>query len=156
MAENTDLMDIYKKHTASLDKYTYFLLTAAGAGIGFAFQKTEGAHFSWWLLPVAGATLCWGLSFYFGCRTIEEMQTSTRLNYQMLLIQQNKHPGLSVPTAQMKHLALKKIDETFDESTLKAQNYAARQFFMLITGAVLLVAWRITEMVHLYCCASGS
>lgn len=152
MAENDDLLAIYKRQSDSLEKHTYFLLTAAGAGIGFAFQKTEGVDFSWWLLPVASATLCWGLSFYFGCLCIDKVQTSTTLNYESLLVQQGRNPRISpaILNVQMKKIAIEKVDESFEDAVNLASMYARRQFYLLIGGAAFLVLWRIAEMVHLH------
>lgn len=68
MSLDDAISDLHKAHQAAQEKYTYFLLAAAGAAIGFAIQKTEGLTLSWWLLPVALATICWGISFHFGCK----------------------------------------------------------------------------------------
>ena len=87
MSDTTDLIALlHKQHQTGQDKFTYFLLAAAGAAIAFAVQKTEGLLLSWWLLPVAFATLCWGVSFYFGCKNLVWVQTSIFANLALFAI----------------------------------------------------------------------
>ena len=59
MVEKDLIQQVRESHENGQEKYTYFLLAAAGAAIGFAVQKTEGLLLSWWLLPVA-------FSIFFG------------------------------------------------------------------------------------------
>ena len=91
--DNNDLIQkIRESHENGQDKYTYFLLAAAGAAIGFAVQKTEGLLLSWWLLPVAFSIIFWSLSFYFGCENVNWVQTSKVANYNFLRLKSGSHP----------------------------------------------------------------
>ena len=42
MVENDLIQQVRQSHENGQEKYTYFLLAAAGAAIGFAVQRTEG------------------------------------------------------------------------------------------------------------------
>jgi hypothetical protein len=57
MSVDSVISNLHKAHQAGQEKYTYFLLAAPRATIGFAVQKTEGLALSWWLLLVALATV---------------------------------------------------------------------------------------------------
>lgn len=91
MSVDDVISELRKSHQIGQEKYIYFLLAAAGAAIGFAVQKTDGLVLTWWLLPVGIATVCWGFSFYFGCKTIIWVQTSISANYNLLMLKQGNH-----------------------------------------------------------------
>ena len=56
-------LEVYRQHRVSQDKYAYFLLAAAGAAIAFSLNQTHSAALSRSHWSLAGAGLCWGLSF---------------------------------------------------------------------------------------------
>ena len=80
---NDLLKEVYQQFRTSQDKYSYFLLAAAGAAIGFALTQTQGKPLSWSQLPLALAVVCWGLSFYFGCYFIEHITSSLYANFDL-------------------------------------------------------------------------
>lgn len=92
MSIESVIADLHKAHSQAQEKYTYFLLAAAGAAIGFAVQKTEGLPLSWWLLPVGIATVIWGASFYCGCKNLDRVSAATSANFNLLQLMQGSHP----------------------------------------------------------------
>jgi hypothetical protein len=60
-------MEVYRALRTGQDKYTYFLLAAAGAAIALAVNQTHDAALAWSQLPLLIGVLCWALSFVFGC-----------------------------------------------------------------------------------------
>lgn len=134
--------ELYKAHQTGLEKYTYFLLAAAGAAIGFAVQKTEELKLSWWLLPVGLATLSWALSFMCGCKNIKFSNATLSANMDYLEFQAGRHPDPSIPH----HMYVQFSKENTLGHSKKAQRYGAWQFRFLILGAVFFIAWRIAEM----------
>lgn len=62
---DSGITELYRAHRTAQDKYTYFILAAAGAAIAFALNQTHDATLSWFKLPLGAAVLCWGLSFFF-------------------------------------------------------------------------------------------
>jgi hypothetical protein len=148
MPENKDLLELYKQHQASRDKYTYFLLAAAGAAIGFAVQKTEGLLLSWWLLPVGFAIMCWGVSFYYGCQNLTWVQTAIYANYNLLQLKAGVHPE-QPPHLELTNAAISGVSTALDNNAANAQFFGVWQFRMLITGAVFFIGWRVAEMVRL-------
>lgn len=148
MADNIDRLELYKQHQASQDKYTYFLLAAAGAAIGFAVQKTEGLRLSWWLVPVGLAIVCWGVSFYYGCKNIVWVQTAIYANHSLLQLKAGVHPN-QPPHPELTTAAMSGVKEALDSNVSRAQFYGQWQFRMLITGALLFICWRGLEMVRI-------
>ena len=147
MADNKELLELYKQHQAGEDKYTYFLLAAAAAALAFAVQKTEGAVLSWWLLPVAASALCWGLSFFFGCKRLTWVQTALYSNYTLLQLKAGVHPE-QPPHPEYLAAAQSGVRSAIDSNVNKAQSYARWQFRMLILGAAFFIAWRVTEIIR--------
>ena len=148
MAIESAISDLHKAHQTGEEKYTYFLLAAAGAAIGFAVQKTEGLHLTWWLLPVAFATICWGASFYFGCKNVTWVQTSIMANFNLLQLHQGSHPD-QPPHPDLVAAAIRGVESALEKNVNKAQFYGVWQFRLLVAGAVFFIAWRVAEMVRI-------
>jgi hypothetical protein len=145
MSVEDDLKELHRAHTAAQDKYTYFLLAAAGAAIAFAVQKTEGLPLSWWLLPVAGATLAWAASFYCGCQNLSWVGSALSANFALLQLRSGTHPK-QPPHPQIVEAAAKGTLSAIESNTQKARLYGVWQFRLVVLGAVLFIAWRILEM----------
>lgn len=147
--DNSDaLSDLYKLHRAGQDKYTYFLLAAAGAAVAFAVTKTEGLTLSWWLVPVGLAILSWGCSFYCGCTNVLFVQGAVAANTTLLKLRMGSHPMQPTTTAQM-NIALEVTQKGMATNIDKAAAHGQWQFRFLVAGAVLFIGWRVAEMIHL-------
>jgi hypothetical protein len=131
--------DIYKASREGQDKYTYFLLAAAGAAIAFAVTQT--ATLSWPKLPLALAVLSWAFSFYAGCRQLRDVANVMSANYDMLRVQEGIHP--QYPNHPQ---FVEIIEEAVRELADKTGRWGVRQFRFLILGAVFYVLWHVTEM----------
>ena len=147
MSQDPFLQTLHKAHSDSQDKYTYFLLAAAGAAIGFAVQKTEGQPLSWWLSPVAAATLLWTASFYFGCKNIDWVQRSMSANFNLLQLKSGTHPN-QPPHPQILEAAISGVSKALQSNAERAGFYAKWQFGTLIAGAVCFIGWRVVEMAR--------
>lgn len=141
------LKELHKLHSDAHSKQIYFLLAAAGAGIGFAVQKTEGLYLSWYLAPVGIAIVLWGLSFYFGCKTLDLGQSAVRSNYDLLQLRDGSHPA-QPDHPQKLAIAMQVTHEALDGFTQRATRSAVWQFRLLIAGAVFFMTWRLLEMVR--------
>jgi hypothetical protein len=147
MADDSSLLELYKRHEGNESKYTYFLLAAAGAAIGFAVEKTGGLRLSWWLAPVGIATVCWGLSFYCGCKSVSWGQAALHANYSFLQLVKGVYPDQPPPA--LTKAAASTASTAIDKNGAKAKSFARWQFRFLILGAVFFIAWRLLEMVRL-------
>ena len=133
--------DIYKASREGQDKYTYFLLAAAGAAIAFAVTQSQTATLTWSKLPLAVAVLSWAFSFYAGCRQLRDVANVMQANYDMLRVQEGLHPQFpSHPQV------VEIIEEAVRDLADKTGRWGAWQFRFLILGAVFYVLWHVTEM----------
>lgn len=148
MSLDDAISNLHKAHQTGQEKYTYFLLAAAGAAIGFAVQKTEGLTLSWWLLPVAFATVCWGISFYFGCQNVVWVQTTIMANFNLLQLRQGSHPE-QPPHPELTAAAIRGVESALESNGKQAQFYGIWQFRLLVAGAIFFIAWRVAEMVRI-------
>lgn len=133
--------DLEKAHLASHERYVYFLLAAAGAAVAFAVQKTEGVALSWWLTPVAVATLCWGLSFFFGCKAVWWSQAILRSEINIERTRSNDRLS-----EEQKRQSISNHWLALDPKLAQAALYASLQFWLLFTGGVLFCLWHVIEI----------
>lgn len=150
MSTTKSIDDLRKAHSTGQEKYTYFLLAAAGAAIGFAVQKTEGQLLSWWLLPVALATVCWGISFYFGCKNLDRVHAAIGANVTLLQLRQGSHPE-QPPHPDHSLAAATGVERAMERSIDRASLFSVWQFRALVGGAILFIAWRVLEMLRSSC-----
>lgn len=144
MADN-NIREIYRQHRTAQDKYTYFLLAAAGAAIALAVNQTKGTSLSWSQLPLAIAVLCWGLSFFFGCRHLGYVSFTLFANADLLRVENGQHP-LSGNNPQLMATASEGIRQAIESNSERANRLGHMQFRFLITGAVFYIAWHVIEM----------
>lgn len=140
-----ELREVYRQLRVAQDKYVYFLLAAAGAAIAFAVNQTQGAVVSWSQLPLAGAVLCWGLSFFFGCRHLAYVGSTLYANFDLLRVEAGEHPDVG-KHPELKAAASEGIRQAMKDNSNRANQLSHMQFWFLITGAILYVGWHIVEM----------
>lgn len=140
MIEEKYNIDSYLRN--SKDKYTYFLLAASASAIAFSITQTKTVSISWSQLPLGFAVICWGLSFYFGCKCATKFQEL--LQDSADLYESN---GAMERMPETKEKVIEMIGDSYSENLVMAGNYSNRQFRLLISGAILFVAWHVIEMV---------
>lgn len=145
MVDKSDILSLHQQHSASQDKYAYFLLAAAGAAIGFAVQKTDGLSLSWSLWAVGAAVLCWAVSFFAGCKRITWIQTSLSANYTILQLLHGSHAE-QPPHPELVEAAIRGVTTAFNKNVSWASFYSRLQFYALIAGAIFFIVWRLMVM----------
>ena len=143
---SNELLELHKRHQIGQEKYTYFLLAVTASAVTFAIQKTDGLIITLSLLPLGGAVLLWGLSFYFGIKNLLFVQTALGANYSLLQLDKGVHAD-QPDHPQVCEVAIRGIKSAIESSVKKAQFYGIWQFRLLITGAALFVLWHILEMI---------
>ena len=139
------LEEVYRQLRTAQDKYTYFLSAATGAAIALVINQTQGSTLTWSQAPLAVAVLCWGLSFFFGCRHLEYVSSNLYANAEFLKVQSGEHPEVG-QHPQMMAASSEGIREAFEIKALRANRLAKRQFRFLVAGAVFYIAWHVLEM----------
>ena len=144
MDEN--IREIYRALRTSQDKYTYFLLAVAGAGIGFAVNQTQGLPINWSQVPLGLSVLCWAVSFFYGCKHIKYINSTLYSNFTLLFVEKGRDPVLGDNPNRIA-IASNAIREGMASNSDKIGKFSIRQFQYLVLGAVLFIIWHIFEMV---------
>ena len=97
---------------------------------------------------MAASTVCWGVSFYFGCKNLIWTQAWIYANYNLLSLRKGTHPD-QPPHPQLVEAAISGVEGALKSNANKARFYAIWQFRTLILGAVFFIGWRVPEMVRL-------
>jgi hypothetical protein len=119
------------------EKFTYFLLTGAGAGIALAVSQTQGAKLQVSQIPLGLAALTWGLSVVAGCLRVHSHVGLIAANVQFLRECRDMRGGLTAPA---------KAAETMSQHLDALSRRAWWQFQLLIWGGVFFVTWHVLEM----------
>lgn len=116
------------------EKYTYFLLAAAGACIRYAVEKGAGFALTWKLTPLGLSLVAWAISFWFGCRAIRRSEYGLRYNHAYLTTARSMTDKLA-PNSLMG-----------DEARASASS-SRWQFRFFVSGGVAFVLWRLLELL---------
>ncbi|WP_233890103.1 hypothetical protein [Paraburkholderia flagellata] len=117
----------------SRQKYTYFLLTAAGACIGYAVEKATGPALQWKSVALAASLFAWAVSFWFGCRAVKRNEYGLQYNHAW-------HVAARSP---MDKVALDSLMTSESRSSASSSRW---QFRFFVVGGVAFVLWRLLEL----------
>ncbi len=140
-------LEVYRQLRTSQDKYTYFLLAAAASAVALSVNRTTGATLSYWQTPLGLAVLCWGLSFYFGCRHIAYVNSTLYTNSVLLRVQGGTRP-VAGRSPQAIAADAERITREMEANSEDANRYGHWQFRLLICGALLYIVWHVLEMAR--------
>ena len=137
--------EVYRALREAQNRYTYFLLAAAAAGISVAVTQTEEAILRNSHIPLGLAVVSWGLSFFCGCRDLAYVSSNLYANFELLRVKQGNHPQIG-QHPEMIAAACEGIRSAIASNGDRANRYATWQFRFLIIGAVLYIGWHIGQM----------
>ena len=138
-------IEIYRQHRTAQEKYVYFLLAAAGAAIALAVNQTQGAKLDWSQLPLASAVALWGLSFFFGCKHLQYVESTLYANADLLKVEAGEHPEVGGHPQRMA-AASEGIRAAVASNIKWAARYGRWQFSCLLLGAVSYLGWHVLGM----------
>lgn len=138
-------IEVYRTLRTSQDKYSYFLLAAAGAAIAFSVTQTQDDVLGWSQSPLAVAVALWGVSFYLGCQSIRYVNSTLYANGDLLKVEAGRHPSVG-DHPQMMMAASEGIRSAIESNSQKTQSLGEWQFRTLIAGAAFFVLWHVIEM----------
>ncbi|WP_454875299.1 hypothetical protein [Paraburkholderia xenovorans] len=116
------------------EKYTYFLLTASGACIGYAVEKVADFSLGWKSIFLTLSLIAWGISFWFGCRAVKRSEYGLRYN----------HAYLTVARSPTDKIAL---DSLMSDEARASASSSRWQFRFFVAGGVAFVLWRLLELL---------
>lgn len=144
MAADTELT-LYTIMQEMRQKYTYFLLAATAASVGFAVTQTKDAHISCDMIPLGLAIMFWALSFYFGCRYLHKRSVAIGTNIELLKLREGRHPQAGT-NAESIAIGLSVMEPNY-KTTNNQVGFAYRwQFRLFILASVAFLAWHIWQM----------
>jgi hypothetical protein len=137
--------EVFRVLRESQSKYTYFLLAAAGAAIGFALTQTQGEGLACSQVPLGFAVFLWGSSFFCGCRHLAYVNSTLYANSALLKIESGQHPEVGNHPEYMQ-AASEGIRQAIGQNSETANRLGHWQFRTLIAGAIFYVLWHVLEM----------
>ena len=149
MGENQ--RDIYKELNTSQSKYIYFKIAVAASAIAFSVTRTQDSNIAWQMAPLGLAILCWGISFYLGCKYIRYRNSTLYANAEYLKVLEGTHKGVPKNNPQYQQAAAEGIRDAMESNSTIAQKLANQQFYTLIAGMPLFLAWHVWEMILRSC-----
>ena len=139
------MMEVYKTLQTSQDKYIYFLLATTVASIGFAITRTQNLKLSITQIPLGISVLCWGLSFFFGCRNREYYNSTLYANGELIEVQNGQHNEVG-NNPLLIQAASKGIKEAMEFNSKKISSFGKLQMRMFILGTLSYIVWHVLEM----------
>jgi hypothetical protein len=146
---------LHEHHLESLGKYAYFLLAGTASAIALALNRTAGHPLALSDVGLALALLCWGISFYYGCRSIQETQAMLSYNIDLYAMRNRLPPRDAGPVERIPadDPPPENSWEAFAEAVADAKQLGADagksarlQFRFLLWGAGLYVLWHVAGM----------
>jgi hypothetical protein len=144
MANESEL-EVYRALRTGQERYIYFLLAAAGAAIAFVINQTQSTTIAWSQVLLAVATLCWGASFFFGCRHLGYVNSILYANAELIRVQTGRHPQIGEHPQKIR-AAAEGILEGIETNSQRASGLAHLQFRLFIAGGLMYVCWHVLKM----------
>lgn len=144
---NNAIYELQKQHQASQEKYTYFMIAAAGACIAYAVEKAIGVPLTLYLSFLTLSVLCWSASFYCGCKCANTVQALIRANANLLSLNAGIHES-QPKEPELLEAAIRGIQRAIDTNMVHSKSYNDWQFRLFVAGGVMFVGWRITEIIR--------
>lgn len=138
-------------------KYTYFVLAASAAAIGYSFRLAEASKPTLALLLFALAIVSWAISFYLGCKSIQRSISVANSFADIENIDNaieackkfcSDREQVNVRGLYKDNLSLYSEIIKRDEG-LSSRNLEA-QFRFLLLGAASFVVWRTVELTYMF------
>ena len=122
-------IELYRQYRAAVEKKTFFFLTAAGACIAFAVQKTEQISMTMGEAPLGLAAALWCFSFFFGC-----------LNLSTIV------EAIEIDTSMLDETEVNDLDAKYMQLVRFSKTLSRWQFGSLILGAICFITWRAVQI----------
>jgi hypothetical protein len=139
------LLEMYRQQRTHQEQYVYFLLAAAASAIAYALNRAEDRALTLILIPWGIALILWGLSFYFGCRHLNKIDTIIFQNIEGIKIEAGRNPKIG-SRPDVIAIALEEFKKATASESKIAHLLASLQFWFFIAGILAYVIWQLIEM----------
>ena len=89
--------------------------------------------------------ILWGLSFYFGCRHLNKVETIIFQNIEGIKIEAGRNPKIGNNPAVVAAAVEEFVKITASESE-RAHLLAKLQFWFFVAGVLAYIVWQLIEM----------
>lgn len=137
--------EMYRQFRTAQDKYVYFLLTAAGAGIALVVNQTGSIGLQLSQIPLGICIISWTLSFLSGSRFALHSLSAIYTNMKLYKAQQGLDP-LAGSHPQKIEIACEVYEDSLEKDQSKLRKHGKWQFRFLTIGAIMYLLWHILEM----------
>ncbi|KKL99218.1 hypothetical protein LCGC14_1816650, partial [marine sediment metagenome] len=111
-----ELLEVYKQRREVQSKYTYLFLAVAASAIALSLKRTTGLKITDSMILLALAVLCWGVSFFCGCRYLRCVDSALSANLQQLILGK-MHAAITANIQELKKEMKKYSDRGASYST---------------------------------------
>ena len=139
------LLELYRQLRTHQEKYVYFILAAAASAIAYALNRAQDRSLTFILIPWGIALVFWGLSFYFGCRHVNQIDTILFQNIEGLKIEVGRNPKIGDHPAAIA-VAIEEFKKITASESEKAYLLYKIQFWFFVAGILAYVVWQLIEM----------
>jgi hypothetical protein len=140
-----NLREIIRQLNESQDKYTYFLLAAAGSCIALSVSRTTGVAPTWPMFLLGAAVVSWAWSIWQGVQNRRYHQAILYANADLLKVAAGTHPEVGQHPAAIE-AAAQGILKAMTANIEKAASFAIWQLYLLLTGAGFFLLWHVIDM----------
>lgn len=144
MSSETEL-EMWKAHRAAQEKFTYFMLAASGACIGFALTQTKDLRLNCDMAWLGAALLAWAGSFYLGCKYAEAGREILLVNKGLLVLNAGRDPYAGTDVNRVS-IGNEVFQKRLDDLQKDAAGLYRWEFRLLILGVVFYVIWQVLLM----------
>ena len=132
-------LNLISEHSASVSKFTYFLMSASGAGLGFAITQVNSSEASWAMSMLFLAMMFWCVSFFAGIR-------NRLLSHGIVekAVEAEEAKLSNNPNASSLCQSLKAQANLLGDKTLI---WSMCQVIAFLFGAISLALWRLWEVL---------
>lgn len=137
---------LYTEIRKGQQQYTYFILGATGAGVGFAVQKMDGMIISFWSYPIVCALVFWTASFVKGCLYLQWSQNILNANFELLKLQNGIHEQ-QPHNQEYAQAAIDGTTSAISQNNTKAMSSYTWQHRYLWLGLLSMTIWKILDLL---------
>jgi hypothetical protein len=141
----SEKIELYKQHTQKQENYTYYLIALSVAAIGYATHQTHGIGFTWSMIPLGFAILCWAGSVTFGLRYLKTVIAIIFKNMQQFIVSEGNDELAGSHPIKM-NIGNKVLKELIDKDVKTASMLYLWQGRLFYGGMIFYFIWHLYWM----------
>lgn len=143
------IFELTTRYNEEQAKHRAFLLSAAGACIGFSVFQADGLKLHWTLFCYLFACVCWLSSFYYGINLVTAVNSLLAYNVRNLKLKKLMHSAQEAKdAARILFLEQQMTEKANDADSLsrRALIYEKAQYWLLLIGGAAFILWKLLQI----------